>query len=179
MELSHWAPSGFEVEQRSLGLCLGPWTHVSLLDPWAGRTAPGPGMRCIATGSQAVSGSTAETKVSRVVTQGMDTRDSSWDPWWLLLVAGPRPNRTIGESIEGWQWCLQVCSQDQDWDLASQLGISLLSQSNPPRFGSTGVSPPPTWVSMPPQRHFCPWMAKLLLWCGDMMGHPVFHYLVL
>lgn len=100
------------------------------LCPWAGRTAPGLWLTEAGAGSQAVSGSTAETKIRRPVTQDMKA--------WLFLSpladdADGRitPNRT-GESTGAWP-CFQVCHQDQGcW--VSHLGVGLFFQINPSWF---------------------------------------------
>ena len=50
-------------------------------------------------GSWATSGSTARNKVSRPSTQGMSRCGSSLVLWQMVLVAGPRSNSAVAESI--------------------------------------------------------------------------------
>lgn len=46
-------------------------------------------------------GSAAETEFGGPVTQVIGGHDSNQVPWWVVLVARPRPNKTVVESTGG------------------------------------------------------------------------------
>lgn len=101
LEPGYRTTSRSAVGPRSAGLPLGASTGVPPSMSLGNSTAPRPGLRGTGTASWATTGSKSRTKVSGPVTWDIGGRDSSWVPWQIVLVAGPRPNRTVAASTSG------------------------------------------------------------------------------
>lgn len=152
------------------------WESCFLASHWTCVTAPWPVLRGTGTASWVSTQFIARTNVSRPVTWGAGKCDSSWVPWQVLMVAGPKPNKTVMKPTAG-LGCFWLSSQDYGWQ-ASHLGPCLLSQIGPPQ----SWAPPRFYMFLPGSQssHKCTSVHRWLPdhCCGGARGNsrgsPIF-----
>lgn len=102
------------------------------------------------------SGSTAKTKVCKLVTWHIGGWRFLLGPGFMVLVTEIKPKMSVTEPSEA-ESCFQVYSWDHNWQFRCLLKASLF-------IHGLNVSLP-IWSPQLPAKHLCPWMdAKLFGW---------------